>query len=202
MKTNRKSLSYDIILAAITWAAIILEFCKSPSIANSLSYFTIQSNSLVAICLTAIVFFPSSKIGRFFSKISVQSSVAVYILIVGLIYNFALRSVWKEPMPQLFYNNVLHVITPVFFILRWFLFVKKGSLKWGHAFRWLIYPWCYFLYSLIRGSITSWYPYFFVDLNKLNCTQLAINVLVVSLLFLFFGVMFVAIDRFVGRKRF
>jgi hypothetical protein len=29
----------------------------------------------------------------------------------------------------------------------------------------------YFIYSLIRGLITDWYPYFFVDVTTLGYTQ-------------------------------
>jgi hypothetical protein len=89
------------IIAAITWFALLLQlklslgttgttgFSTVKTITNFFSYFTILSNLLVAISLSSALFLPSGILGRFFTKISVQSAIAVYIFIVGLVYNLA-----------------------------------------------------------------------------------------------------------------
>ena len=191
---------FDLILALITWIGIILQFYYSGNLANSISFFTIQTNMLIALSLTILLFFPATKVGSFFSKISVQSSLTLYIVIVSLIYNFALRSSWNQDYPQVVYDNILHVVTPVFYVLRWIIYIPKGTLKWSNSLKWLVYPLAYLLYSLVRGAIVQWYPYFFVDMRKISYSELLINTLVVLFAFLIIGAILIYIDLIVGRK--
>jgi hypothetical protein len=200
MKTKNGRI-YAIILAVIAWFAIILQFCHSSNVFNTISFFTIQTNLLVAISMTVWAIFPDTILGRYFSRMSVQSAIMIYIIVVGLGYNIAIRPyLGPETTAGFIYNNVLHVVTPIMFVIFWALYVKKGTLKWLNGFIWLIYPLCYFVYTIVRGSITKWYPYPFSDLNKLTGAEFARNALIGLVLFLFFGVIVIAIDRTVGKN--
>lgn len=202
MSIARKNTShryYDIALMLITLSGVILQLSESSSIANSLSYFTIQSNLLIVISLLATSFLSSTGLGRFCNRISVQSAITMYIIIVSLIYNFAIRSTWVQPYPQVIYDNILHVITPFFYVLRWAFFVSKGTLKWTKGILWLIYPLTYLAYSVIRGAIVGWYPYFFVDLNKITVAETVRNSLLVLGVFLIISLLIIGIDKMTGR---
>jgi len=72
-------------------------------------------------------------------------------------------------------NELLHVVVPVLYVLYWFLFAAKARLKWGELYYWLIYPLVYLVYILIRGAISGYYPYPFVDVNVLGYATVAIN---------------------------
>jgi hypothetical protein len=61
----------------------------------------------------------------------------------------------------------------------------------------MIFPVIYFFYSLIRGFITDWYPYFFVDVTKLGYPQVLFTSLVLLAGYLLVGALII----FIGQKR-
>jgi nitrate/nitrite-specific signal transduction histidine kinase len=91
------------VIAIVPWFALAAQFylilqttnetgySNLKTITNFFSYFTILSNLLIAIWLTSSLLSPSSRLGSFLSKIPVQSAIALYIFIVGLVYNLVLR---------------------------------------------------------------------------------------------------------------
>ncbi len=202
MSKNKKSQRiYDFLVAGITWIALILQVLNASNLANTFSYFTILSNLLVAVSLTASLVLPKSKGPKSFSGISVQSAITLYIIIVALIYNFVIRKTWIESFPQLYYNNIFHVFTPLLYVIRWSVYIPKGELKWGESLKWLIFPFMYLFYSLIRGNFVNWYPYGFVDLRVITTSELIRNVILVLFLFLLIGFGLVFVDKKLGGKR-
>ncbi len=197
-KSNHKYL--DLTIAASTWIAIILQFMASNNIANTISYFTVLTNLLIAISLSVTLLFPLTKVGHFFSKPIVQASLTSCIIIVCIIYNFALRSLWIQPVPEFIYNNILHVLTPILYLIRWIIYVPKGKLLWSDSIRSLLYPFTYLIYTLIRGGLVNWYPYFFIDLRKLNYLEAGENIFLVLILFLMTGVIMTFIDKIINKS--
>lgn len=195
------------LLAAIAWFAIILQFYimlnNSPApgfsqlmlVANFFSYFTILSNLLVAVCLTACLFTPLSSAGKFFTRAEVQSAIAVYIFIVGLVYNLVLRNIWSPAGWQLVADNLLHVIVPVLFVWYWYLFVRDNKLQWKHLFYWLIFPAGYLIYTLIRGAFVNWYPYPFIDAGIIGYAKVSVNSLGVLVAILTAGSVIILLDK-------
>ncbi len=201
-----------ITIAILTWLALewqlYIMLGKAPSagistiktIINFFSFFTILSNLLVAISLSAVLLTPSSRTGLFFSKITVQSAIAVYIFIVGLVYNLVLRNLWTPTGSQLLVDNLLHLIVPVLYVLYWIIFTPKKTLHWKNIFPWLIFPAIYLVYSLIRGAVVNWYPYPFIDAGTLSYGQLAINSMMVLAAILITGTAMIAFNRYANKK--
>lgn len=195
------------IVAAITWFALTIQltltlktlditgFSTLKTLTNFFSYFTILSNLLVAVCLTTALVAPLSKMGSFFSKTSVQSAIAVYIFIVGLVYNLVLRSIWNPTGWQLVADNLLHVVVPLLYLIYWFLYTPKKVLKWKNILPWLIFPALYLTWSLLRGPEADWYPYPFIHAGNLGYIKVAINSLFVLIAILLTGLGLVAINR-------
>jgi len=202
-----------VVIAITAWFALALQlylmlkrapsigFSATDTVINFFSYFTILSNLLVAKSLTVSLLLPSSPFGIFFSKMSVQSAIAVYIFIVGLVYNLVLRNLWDPEGWQLVADNLLHVAVPVLYVLFWLIFTPKKILQWKNIFPLLIFPAVYLGYSLIRGSVTGWYPYPFVNADKLGYGQVAVNSLLVLLAIVTAGLGIIAFNRFTKRTR-
>jgi hypothetical protein len=216
--TNRKpnlKRTCLILLAVIAWLAVLLQIAlavrivtaagQSPitGVINTLSYFTILTNLIVAIVSTAAALHsPTSNApDSFLSRTSTFSAVAVYIFIVGLTYSLLLRSIWDPTGLSLVLDVALHDITPILYVLFWFFFVPKGTLRWSDPVYWLIYPVLYVLYCLIRGAITGLYPYYFVDVTLLGYPKALLNTALLLVSFWIVALIVVAIDRFVGRSR-
>lgn len=192
-----------IILISLTaWFAVILQFViNKGTTTNFFSYFTILSNILVAIVSTILLFPSTSKLGKFAHSASTQTAVTLYIFIVGLVYNLVLRGIWVPKGYQLLADNLLHVATPLLFVFYWGFFIPKENLKWRDGLVWLIFPALYLLYSLIRGSIVHWYPYPFLDLDRLSTGEVAINVGMMILAFLVSGMTLIWISAMILKSQ-
>ena len=196
-------------MSLLGWTAIVLQFClliknRSLSIGATIiqffSYFTILTNILVAICTTTLLVIPSSKRRLGIAKPSTASAFTVYIVIVGLVYNIILRPLWNPSGLQKLVDEVLHSIVPLLFLIYWFLFVPKNNLQWKNVFSWLLYPFFYLAYILIRGSITNLYPYPFLEINTLGITKVVINILILCSVFLIMGLALVRIAKWLALK--
>jgi hypothetical protein len=200
-----------IFIAVTAWFALILQLYiiiknglsagihPLVAISNFFSYFTILSNFVVAISLTAGLLASSSAAGKFFTNVSVRTAIAVYIFIVGLVYNLVLRKIWSPTGWQLVADNLLHVLVPLFYVLFWYFFIPRNMLKWNDIFPWLLFPACYLVYSLVRGASTGWYPYPFLHAGELGYAKVAVNSLVVLLAFVAVGLGMIGINRIAKR---
>jgi len=164
-----------LIAAVIGWFGVIAQLYliitnRVVSVPGTLfrffSYFTIDTNILVALCFTFIFFGSKSRLGKLFSKPTTITAFTVYIIIVGIVYNTILRLTWNPQGLQMVVDEILHSVIPVLFILFWVIFTPTEGLKYKQAFSWLIYPVVYMLYAVIHGAITKFYPYMFVDVTR------------------------------------
>jgi len=170
--------------ALLGWFAVITQLYlmienRAVSIPGTLfrffAFFTIDTNIIVALCFTFIFLGSKYPLGRFFAKASTITAITVYITIVGIVYNVILRSIWDPQGMQKIIDELLHSVIPALFIIFWLIYVPIEQLKWKNAFPWLIFPIIYMIYALIHGNITKWYPYPFVDVNKLGYTKALLN---------------------------
>ena len=192
------------IIAILGWFAVILQLyliilnrvaSLPETIVRFFSFFTIQTNILVAICFTFLWLKPKSIWGLFFSKPKNITAITLYITIVGLVYNAILRFLWAPTGSQKVVDELLHLVIPLLVLLYWFLFVPKKTLEFKNIFPWLIFPAVYLVYTLIRGAFFSFYPYPFVDVNLLGYNKVLLNSFFMLLAFLFFGTLFIGIGK-------
>ena len=182
---QKQSARYIALLGALAgWFAVITQFVlmmnnREVSIPETIcrffAYFTIDTNILVALCFTFIFLQTNSRLGRFFRKASTITAITIYITIVGIVYNVVLRSTWDPQGMQKVVDELLHSVIPALLIIFWLVFVPIEQLKWQNAFPWLIYPLIYMAYAIIFGAFTEFYPYPFVDVNKLGYNKALIN---------------------------
>lgn len=201
-----------IATVSVLWFALILQIAiaipnylqTGRTLAGTLvqlfSFFTILTNLLAALCTTAL-FNTKSRLGKYFFQPRVFSAIALYIVIVGLVYNLVLRNLWHPIGLSKLANELLHSVNPVLFVVYWLLYMPKANLKWIQALNWLWFPLIYSVYIFIRGSISHLYPYPFLDVDKLGIPQVAINSLFMLISFLIVGFLFVWINRIVVKRQ-
>lgn len=194
---TQKSTTVVLLIIALTaWSAIIFQaFLTTGSFGNLFSYFTILTNLLVAISCTANLFFRRSNTRNFFEIPSVQTAIALYIFIVALVYNTVLRGLVTLNGWSIVVDTLLHVLVPIFYILYWALFVPKGTLQYPQSFKWLVFPFCYLLYSLIRGTMYNWYPYPFLNVTENGYQKVLLNACMLLLVFMMTGFALIWLDR-------
>jgi hypothetical protein len=172
------------------------------AVANFFSYFTNLTNILVVLALGSAWLAPSSRLGRFFGRPSVRAAVALYITVVSVVYYLFLRQIWQPEGLRWLADVLLHYVTPVLFVLDWLLFVPKGRLRWSDLPWWMIYPFAYAAYTLVRGAAFGWYPYPFIDVTQLGYSRALTNVVFFVAVFAVLSVLVIALDRWLGKMRF
>jgi len=161
---------------------------------NFFCFFTILSNVIVAAMLARVA------LGRA-PAAPLLGAATLYIAVVGITYSVALRHIWDPQGWQLIADRVLHDVVPVLACLFWLVFVPKGRLSVRIIPSWLIFPIAYLGWSLARGAVDGWYPYYFIDAGKLGYAVMARNALVVTALFALVALVIVGFDRLLGQRR-
>lgn len=199
------ALIWRAVFALVGWLAIALQYwltiTGNPGMGageltlNFFSYFTVLTNVLAALALTAPVLFPNTAFGRWSLTEGVRSAVAMYIAVVGVTYHFLLSHVW-DPQGWLFVSNgLLHYVMPIAFVLDWLFFTPKGRLRWIDPVKWLSFPLIYIVWTLIHGYAGNWWPYWFVNVPELGLAKAGFWFAAMLALFLVTGLVIVAIDR-------
>jgi len=168
---------------------------------NYFSYFTILTNTLVAFGTTMSLLLPRSEIGKFFAQPHTESALTVYIVIVAIIHFLFLREVVELQGWNVLSDFVLHTVVPALYLIYWIFFVPKGELRWQDALQWLVYPFVYFVYVLIRGFIDNFYPYPFANVDQLGYGRALTNGAWIILSFFVLGLILVFIDRFMQKEK-
>ena len=191
---------YAGVFAVVGWTAVVGQYFSghAGSLASTIdyfSYFTILSNALVAATLTVAVLAPGSQSQRFLLRPTVLLAATVYITVTGLTYYFLLAKLYHLAGWVLFYDRLLHYVMPPAFVLFWLLFVRRGGVGFGSATWVLVAPVVYAAYTFVRGPLTGFYPYPFVNLPKIGAAVAVRNVAEFAVFFYVLALVFVIIDR-------
>jgi hypothetical protein len=204
---NRKP--YHIFGATISWLAVVIQYFlmiekSEVSVGETtmrfFSFFTILTNTLVACYFTLLLSNDAPNLKRNIEKPGVITAVAVYIAIVGLVYQFVLRYTWEPEGLQMIIDEFLHSIIPLYFVLYWFLFEEKLQVKWTLIPLMLIYPALYVVYILLCGMYSGFYPYPFVNVTVLGMDQVLINGFSLLCVFLIVIVIFIGLGKIIERS--
>lgn len=196
-----------IILALITWITLIVQLLlvviiKSltgdtifDATINYLSLFSVESNIAVAMVLTMPFVFKQGPIHRFFSSNGVQAMVVVYSFMIFMIYDLVLHDLWVAEGIQFVLNYLLHNAIPLAYIVWWFNYGQRDKLKYWYSLTWLIAPIVYMTITLVRGWYTGFYPYPFIDVDRIGIATVMYNTAGMLFLFWLAGLILVWIDR-------
>jgi len=205
MKSSISAKIYVAIATVIFWFSIVLQFALSLKLADYnytetlkefLSYFTITTNIIAALCFTTLCFFKSTILGNFFAKPRILTAITVYMAVVGLIYNTMLRGlILLTGWPRLA-DELLHVINPIIVLIFWIFFVDKTALQYRSVLNWLIYPLLYVIFTVIRGYFINRYPYPFINVVKLGYPTAIFNATIIMFLFWLLSCLMI----FIGKK--
>jgi hypothetical protein len=170
-------------------------------IVNYFSYFTILSNILAAACLWAAALPADNRLTAFLRRPPVRAAAVLYIVATGVVYVLLLRGLATLGPWGLLADRILHYAMPPITIGWWAVFAAKGRVGFAAVASFLAFPVVYGVYSLVRGPITGWYPYPFLNVDTLGWGPVFLNVVLFTLAFAVGGAVIVAIDRALGRRR-
>ena len=129
------------------------------------SYFTIESNLLVAITSTMLALRPLRD-GLLFRVLRLD---ALFGITVTLVVYAVLLAPQHDPHGISAATNAgLHYVAPALAIAGWLLFGPRPRIDERTLLLALIWPTLYIGYTLAHGAVTDWYPYPFVDAAHLG----------------------------------
>ena len=185
--------NYEYVLLFPTFAAY-----------NVFTYFTVQSAiaAVVAFVLGAIVAFRQPKDPQWLDLF--RALVTTYILVSGIVFlTIVIQSSSRDysievPWP----SQVLHFYIPTIALLDWLTDTGKDRISWRFL-RWILpYPLAWGVFTLVRGSIVGWYPYFFLDPAQVSGPlETVMYCLIAVLLFTGIAAVLVATSRLSWRPR-
>src|SRR3954470_447302 len=144
------------------------------------SYFTIQSNFLVAVSTYLIV---RDRTGsRLFRIVRLASLVG--ITVTGLVAAVALPPSPNYTTGSLICDRLLHVVVPALTFVGWVAFGPRGKVTRVDLLPALVCPVLWLLATLSLGPFVGWYPYPFVDVDTIGYGSTLVNCVGIAVLFL------------------
>jgi len=200
--TNKIKLPYRILFLLIALFALIWYFFQmvvfraygitfANGFLNYISYFTIQSNWLVAFWWSIAILKPKSPI----LQPKIKGAFTTYITVTLAGYAALLASTWNPQGVDLLLSSITHYVTPLAFILDWFLFEQRSVYQWRFLIAWLPYPLLYFGYAMLHGTLTGNFLYPFFDYNALGWKGLAIQALLLLIFFLLVACFYIGVNK-------
>lgn len=159
------------------------------------SFFTILTNLLLVAGYVFPLLTPELAASGYFSGASVRGALAVYIVVVGAVYNLLLRQLYHPVGWAKVADILVHDVAPVLYVVFWFVFAAKAGLRWADAGKWLLYPLAYLAYTLARGALVHYYPYPFIDVAMLGYVRVLVNAAGFTVVFWGLGLIVVATGR-------
>jgi hypothetical protein len=159
------------------------------------SYFTIQSNLLAAGTALALVVRPDRD-GRTWRVLRVAAIVGMTVTFV--VYIIVLRPIVHLEGIAKLTDIGFHYVAPVLTVAGWYLFGPWPRIDIASLLRHLAWPFCYLAYVLVLGAITGWYPYPFINADKLGYPHTLRNALALTALLLIVGAIYRLLDTWRG----
>ena len=195
----------EIVASIIIWFTVISQFYLMimnrqteflETTVRFFSFFTILTNTLVALYFSTKAFKLKTFPFTIFYKAGALTAITTFILIVGLVYQIALRGIWQPTGFQYIVDELLHSIIPLLVLIYWYFYVSKLDLKFESVSKWILYPIFYLLFVLLRGHFSGFYPYPFLNISNIGYLNAFKNIGLIVLLCLSILILLV----FLGKK--
>ncbi|MCW6003995.1 Pr6Pr family membrane protein [Micromonospora sp. CPCC 205371] len=134
-------------------------------VVNLFSFFTIQSNLLVLAAAATLAADPARD-GRCWRVLRLVGLLG--ITITGIVYTTVLAGDRPLHGIEVWLNTAFHYFRPAWTVVGWLLFGPRPRITWvvvAWAFAW---PAAWIGYTMVRGAVTGWYPYPFLDAAALG----------------------------------
>ena len=128
------------------------------------SYFTVQSSliSVVVLGFGAVLAFRWRDDPELFT--AVRMCAVAYAAVTCVVYNALLRGLPVEGFVGLAWpGEVLHVWVPIFLVVEWVVAPGRAVLGWERVWTAVGFPLVWLGFTLVRGVLTGWYPYPFLE---------------------------------------
>jgi hypothetical protein len=198
MQTDSIRRAVYLALALVSGVGLVMNFVSSMTsdvpasrperIVRFFTYFTIESNILVL--LAAVVLAAGAERGVRFVLLHLDALLG--ITVTGIIFATILAPDGAEVGTA---SVLLHYISPPLAVLAWLFLGPWGATSRSLIGPALVWPLGYFVWVLIWGAITDWYPYAFIDVGEHGYGGVLLNAVLVLVLGIVLLLAFLAVNR-------
>lgn len=165
---------------------------------NVFVYFTTQSNLIVALT-TLLLVFTVNRNSKVFQTFRLTGVVGIFI--TALIYHTLLAGTENINGWGVVSDIILHSIVPFLAILGWVIYGPRNLISKKVAVWSLVFPLLWLAFTLIRGALTKWYPYPFIDVTLVGYSRVSINLLGITGLYLILTAAAYLLDRRLSKSK-
>lgn len=192
---------FHLATAVVTTAALLLQLVLTTSAGGSslpvrwlrlAGYFTIESNLLVAASAWALWHRPNRGARTLFRVVRLAGVVG--ITVTGLVYVVVLRPVVDLSGWWAVADALLHYVVPVLAVVGWAVYGPRRRTDRRVALLVLAWPAAWFVWVLLQGAVSGFYPYPFVDVGDLGYGRVLGNAALVLVLLLGVSAAYVWVD--------
>ncbi|MGW2423330.1 Pr6Pr family membrane protein [Streptomyces sp. NPDC001709] len=200
---------FRLLTAFAAAAGVALELLLGAP-ARTLSYFSVQTNILLAI----VMLLSASRAWRARHPLpsAVTGATLLYAMVTALVYHLLLAHTTPPfsmtgttAVPERWHGawatlQILHTVTPAAAVLDWLLLTPAARLHLRQTATWLLYPLAYLAFYLIRATFLpppnpSRYLYPFLDVVAHGYRSTLANALLLGLAIYALAVLLVALDH-------
>jgi hypothetical protein len=164
-----------LVVAVVGIVALVGDFqyilgFSSFSTVNFFTYFTNQSNAagVAVLLIGAWISFKRAYDPDWLMTTRMLTATFTIIsgIVFGLIvsqagdYNYRIVVPWS--------SQLLHFWIPSYVILDWIFAPGRRPIPWKRLWIVLVYPLLWGGFTMVRGAIVGWYPYFFLDPGQVS----------------------------------
>ncbi len=166
-------------------------------VVDTLSYFTIWSNVVVAVSVTLLLARPlrATRVVRV-----LRLSGLLMITVTAIVYQVLLAPAVDVEGWSLLTDPVLHVVTPLLTVAVWWGWGPRGWVAGREVPLALVVPLVWIGWMLARGAVVHAYPYGFANVEDLGYGSVAVTLLGILVFGLLLAALFWGIDRVLARR--
>jgi hypothetical protein len=178
----RGAAGFHLATAVVVTAALLLQLGLTATAAGEplpvrllrlVSYFTIQSNVLVALTSWALAVRPTRGVSARFKVARLAALVG--ITVTGLVYVVVLRPIVDLDGWWAVADTLLHYVVPLLVVVGWFVYGPRRRVDGRSVLLLLAWPVAFFSWTLLHGAVSGFYPYPFVDVDALGYGTVLVN---------------------------
>jgi hypothetical protein len=146
------------------------------------SYMTIWFNVMVAGTSAVLAADAARSGGRAFRALRLDALVLA--VGGGVVHWFLLRPLLDLDGADLLADKLLHIVVPLLCLVGWLVYGPRGLITPRDVGAFLVVPVGWLVYTLVRGAVTGFYPYPFLDVDERGYAAVAGACLGIAVLFI------------------
>ena len=166
-------------------------------VTDTLSYFTIWSNVVVAVSVTLLLARP---LRDTLVRRVLRLSGLLMITVTAIVYQVLLAPSATVVGWSRLTDPLLHVVTPLLTVAVWVGWGPRGWITRREVPLALVIPLVWIGWMLARGAVVHAYPYDFANVDELGYASVAVTLVVILLFGLLVAAVFWGLERLLLRR--